>query len=104
VARLGETAGRIATVAVRGHCQRDHRLTAENLRVTCRECNREGQRLRQRVARVQLVIEHHRAECPSCGARGACTQYVELLVRLTARKRALDAWRELGGRHLVEAL
>lgn len=90
---------RLARVSIalplRGHCRRDHPLSADNIRVTCLECNREGARLRQRLVRIRETLDHHVRTCPSCQVPGECRERAALEQRLNQRRRALRAWRLL---------
>ena len=76
-----------------GFCVRDH-VRTPTANGTCRECHREGARLRMRLARVYRTLARHDEHCDLL--RAECAERAELLVRIDIRTRALNAWRGLG--------
>ena len=74
-------------------CVRDHPRTP-TANGTCRECHREGARLRMRLARVYRTLARHDGQCGL--PKTECATRAALLERIQARTRALNAWRALG--------
>ena len=77
-------------------CVRDHPRTPSLTQAngTCRECHREGARLRMRLARVYRTLARHDGHCRL--PRAECAERAMLLERIEVRTRALNAWRGLG--------